>query len=171
MSKQVKNKAPEAQGQSEDVKRKNYMSDPEKLIENLSKSHFFRMLVYAVLIHILICVLTSFGFIALCVKYHSLHPREIIKEQEKIAAENKAKEDAAKAAEEASKLAKAAAEDARKNPKPAAKEPPKEGAGATEGGENQPDKKKSKIEQEVEKTSTERPKGSSMGLDITPDLE
>ncbi len=170
MAKQTQKKAPEAQ--SDDARRKTYMSDPEKLIENLGKSHFLRMLLYAVLVHMIICVLTSLGFISLCIKYRSMHPREKIKlEQEKIAAENKAKEDAAKA-EEAAKLAKAAAEEAKKNPKPAAKETPKEGAAAPEGvGEAQPEKKKSKIEQEVEKTSSERPTQSKMGLDLTPDLE
>jgi uncharacterized membrane protein len=149
--------------------------DPESLIADLSKPQMFRMITYAFAIHIAIILVTSIGFISMCVKYHSMRPRQVVKTLEKEAAEKKMKEDAAKASVDAMKSAKAADEDARKNAKAsppanaAATQPP---AGAAETSSEKPaEKKKSKIEQEIEKTSSERPTKSSVGLDITPDLE
>lgn len=154
------------------------LADPELLIADLSRPQMFRMLVYALLIHILVIGATSIGFISLCVKYHSMRPRQVVRALEKEATEKKMKEDAAKATEDAIKASKAAAEEANKkakaNPAPAKaagtdNQPPPADNGTPSG---QPEgKKKSKIEQEVEKTSSERPTKPSVGLDMTPDLE
>lgn len=174
MAKKLQNRVPETESTSgADSRRKSSTSDPEMLIADLNKSHMIRMFMYAILIHVIVTVATSLGFISLCVKHHSLHPRKVIEKIEKEAAEKKAKEDAAKAAEEAAKLAKAAAEDLKKNPKPAVKEPAREASAPAEGADAPPanEKKKSKIEQEIEKTSSERPTSPTIGLDITPDLE
>jgi len=150
-------------------KDKGYVN-PELLIADLSKPHMFRMVTYALLIHIAVILLTSIGFISLCVKYHSMRPRQVIKVLEKEEAEKKMKEDAAKVTEDAMKAAKTAAEEARKA-KTAAVPENTAAAAAGAAGEQPVEKKKSKIEQEVEKTSSERPTKPSVGLDITPDLE
>ncbi len=145
--------------------------DPESLIADLSKPQMFRMITYALAIHIAIILVTSIGFISMCVKYHSMRPRQVVKTLEKEAVEKKMKEDAAKASVDAMKAAKAADEDARKNAKAS---PPANAAaaGAAEASSEKPaEKKKSKIEQEIEKTSSERPTKPTVGLDITPDLE
>jgi len=157
--------------------------NPELLIADLSKPHMFRMVTYAFLIHIAIILLTSIGFITLCVKYHSMHPRQVIKVLEKEAAEKKMKEDAVKATEDAMKAAKTATDEAKNAKTVAAPANTAAPVAAAATGE-QPDKptaaapaaqpvekKKSKIEQEVEKTSSERPTKPSVGLDMTPDLE
>ncbi len=159
-------------------KTETVMVDPESLIADLSRPQMFRMLTYALLIHILIILITSVGFISLCVKYHSMHPRQVIRVLDREAAEKKMKEDAAKAAADAVRAAKTATEEAGRNakvnPAPAnaaetGAPPAVAAAGASSG---QPaEKKKSKIEQEVEKTSSERPAKPTVSLDMTPDLE
>ena len=107
--------------------------DPESLIADLSKPQMFRMIAYAFAIHIAIILVTSIGFISICVKYHSMHPRLVIRTLEKEAVEKKMKDDAAKATVDAMKAAKAADEEARRNAKAsppvnAAATPPAAGA-------------------------------------------
>ena len=149
--------------------------DPESLIADLSRPQMGRMLVYALLIHLFFIAVSSIGFISLCVKHHTLSPRQVISKLDKEAAEKKAKDDAGKAAEEAVKLAKANAEEATKNAK--AKAAASNAATQAAGNDAQPpqgqaaEKKKSKTELELEKTSSERPTKPSVGLDLTPDLE
>lgn len=140
--------------------------DADQLLAELNRPQMPRMLLYAFLIHVLLVAVTSMGYISLCVKHHSLHPRQIIQALEREAAEKKVKEDAAKLAADLAKRAAAAPAQPAAAPAPArdGSSPAKEGAAPAE-------KKKSKIEQEVEKTSTERPNKPSVSLDSALDLD
>ncbi len=148
--------------------------DPEALLADIARSHLVRMILWSSLIHFVLIGGTSVHFIKLCFDYQTLHPKQVVKQKAREAAEKKVKDDedarvkaAIQQQEDAKK--KTAAD---KGAPGAAKETPAvaPATGAAPDGK-EPEKKKSKIEQELEKTSSERPKKTSISLDNASDLE
>ncbi len=119
---------------------------PDELMRNVSDSRMGNALMIAIIVHVVLVGATSIGFIAQCVQYGTLYPKQAIKvEREEKAAAAKA----AKTAElrEAMKQKQAAAEAA------AASQPARPAANV---------RGQSAIERAVTETSDERPEDASL---------
>jgi hypothetical protein len=127
---------------------------PDDLMAEISRSTLGRTLIVSLAVHALLIGVTSIGFIGLCVKYNSLHPKVA------MAAEKKAQDLAA---------AQAGA---------TADQPAGSGATATvpaSGSDATPtangEREKSPIERTVEEVDTNLPTGSSVGFGSVDSLD
>jgi hypothetical protein len=126
---------------------------PDDLMADITKSTLSRTLMISLAVHVVVIGLTSIHFMGLCVKYHSLHPYDIIRE-EKIAAEEKARQEALAAKQQAGKAASEAGT-------------PETGAPDESGTSEE----KSPIEKELEAVSDERPTEAVVSFDDIEMLE
>ena len=113
------------------------------LMSDISRFSLTGTLLVSLVVHVVVVGLTSIGFVSLCVKYDSLHPRQVIAQMEKQ------KERESAEATRAAALEKADAG--------------QDGASAKPQG---PDGAKSAIEREIEKTSDERPTDTNVTVDL-----
>lgn len=124
--------------------------NPNDLVAVIAKPRLTVSLIISFVVHVVLLILCSIGFLQLCFQYKTVHPKEAIKLEQKLAkeeAEKKEKEEKLKLAqlrakEEAEK--KAAEEKAKQSVQPA-------------------ERKKSKIEQQLEETLP--PSSASGSLD------
>ena len=134
---------------------------PESLMEGISDTPLAGKLAVSLGVHAAVVLLTSIGFIALCVKHGSLDPRAVIRkakedaEKEKKAAERKKREEEALAKQKArgGAPAEAGGDGAAPAPTPAAK-----GDGKSEA--------EAPVEKRTTETSDERPDVSDLQLDL-----
>ena len=131
--------------------------DPDELISDLSRLSIAKTSLVSILVHVVLVGLTSIGFIALCVRHDTLHPRAVLK----ALAEKQRQAKLEAAREAARKKLQAQVDQQDKKAKAASKGPE---AGKT-------DKPKSKIEKTLQETSPQRPKASSLNLDNLDELE
>lgn len=146
---------------------------PEELMDDITQSAMGKTMAISLVVHALVIGLTSIAFLGLAWKYKSLHPRAIIKQEQREAAEKKAQEDAAKA--EAEALQRATEMKAQIAAAAAAKAAAKPGAdgaapAAAEGAAAGADRPPSKIEQAINETSDERPDKPTVSLDNVDEL-
>jgi len=125
--------------------------DPDALMGKVNGLSFFAMFIVSLLVHTVLIGATSVGFIQDCIEYQTLDPDSALQEQAKIA---QAAERDKKRAERQAEDAKLAAENKNK---------PKKSSKATS-------KPLTKIEQDINKTSTTLPATSGVNLDDIDDL-
>ena len=125
--------------------------DPDTLMGKINGLSFFTMFIVSLLIHTALIGATSVGYIQNCVKYQTIYPRRVIRQEAK---ERQAEERARKRTDRQTEDAKQVA------------------------GQNAKDKKAgksttkplSKIEQKINQKSTTLPAKSSVGLDDIDEL-
>ena len=132
---------------------------PEMLMTGISDTSVFGKILLSLGIHILLVLLTSIGFIKLCVVHKSLDPRAVIAQQKEEADQQEKEAKKAKLQEEAIKKQKK-----QKDGKTAPVQNNKPTAGEKPAGE-----KIAPVEKRLQETSKERPKGSGMDLDLDLD--
>ncbi|MCJ8330354.1 MAG: hypothetical protein HRT89_19840 [Lentisphaeria bacterium] len=127
--------------------------DPNQLMNGISDTRIAMKLLLSVAFHCVLFLVTSIGFITLCMKHNTMDPRPIVKAiQDKADAEKKEVEAKAKIADAVKNKAK---KDAEKDGKTSSGKK----SSAKEG-----DKNLSKIEQGLKETSKERPTDSNTGF-------
>lgn len=134
--------------------------DPDELLAGVKRPSFLRTVAIATIAHIALILLTSIGYIGLMRQYRSWHPRI---EMKRLAKEKREQDDEAKRkaahekflAEQAKKKAGEKAGDAKGAPAPTT---------ATPGAATQADAQKPKVLKDIEATSGERPKESTLKL-------
>jgi len=125
--------------------------DPDALMGRINGMSFFAMFIVSLLIHTALIGATSVGFIQNCVKYQTIYPDRVIREEvKKQRAEERAKKRLERQAEDAKQVAKQKAKD-KKDGKPSTKP-------AT------------KIEQKINQKSTTLPAKSGVSLDDIDEL-
>jgi hypothetical protein len=138
--------------------------NPAPLLKDLSRGNLPVLIAVALVLHIMIIGVTSVGHISLCLKYHTLWPKPVMKkereEEEKRKLEEKQVQQQ-KAMEE-KQAADATAQGTKKAEGPSAR---------PTTDENKNGKPKSKIEQTLEEKSNERPKEGTIRLDEPGSLE
>ena len=122
--------------------------DPDALMGRINGLSFFAMFLVSLLIHAVLIGGTSVGFIQQCVKYNTLAPGAIIRENvKKERAEERAKKLAERQEDDAKKVAEQKDKGARSTTKPV-----------------------SKIEQKINQKSTTLPAKSGVTLDDIDEL-
>jgi hypothetical protein len=125
--------------------------DPDALMGRINGLSFFAVLIVSLIIHALLIGGTSVGFIQQCVKYQTLAPGAIIREEvKKERAEERAKKLADRQADDAKKVA-----EEKMNPKKSTKPTTKP---------------LTKIEQDINQKSTTLPATSGVNLDDIDEL-
>ena len=123
--------------------------EPDELMKPVAGLGILKPSIVAILLHVVVIVATSIGFVSLCVTYGTWHPRQV---ETKLAEEER--ERLRVRAREAAR-AKLAAEQ---------QEAAKAGTGAADGPT-------SRTERAITETSDERPSKPDLGPDDLDDLE
>lgn len=138
--------------------------DPDRVMASLQGTGVGRPLAVAAVVHVVVILITSIGYLQLCARYGSLYPKPLMAEEARQAeAAAKAEKRAESAPRETGGPA-AGVEEA--GGAPAAAPAPESEPAPAEGGQGE-----SAIEQELQETSGERPGASDMSLDKVLDLE
>lgn len=111
--------------------------DPDQLVSHISGLSVFGTSALSVVFHVALIGLTSIGFISLCVKHRTLHPKQVM----------------ARLAEEKEEAERAAARRARRQ------------AGATRPATRAATRPKSPIEKKINEKSYKKPTPSKLELD------
>jgi len=138
--------------------------NPDELMAGVARLAFVWTLLFSLVVHVAVIFGTSIGYMRLMAQYHSLHPRFEIKRL------NKDKREGDMTATRKAAQERILAEQAKREAQEKAgdkKGTAEQDTGTKAGGE----KDKPKILKELEKTSNERPKESTTGLDDIKDLE
>jgi hypothetical protein len=144
--------------------------DPERLMVEVNRPRLARMVTISTVLHVLLIGLTSLGFLGLCLKYKTFHPKWEVRRIQKEEADKKAAVEAEKALAEAKRRTAANKAQEAATPKKEATEPGKATPPDTASGTAAPaalkaDKPKTKIERDLEEKSNERPVRPSVTLD------
>jgi hypothetical protein len=133
---------------------------PDDLMAEISRSTLGRTVVISIVVHVLVLGVTSIGFIGLCLKYDTLHPKQAmlaeVKAQKKAAAEA-ADKPAPAAGGAATQPVPAAGSTATTTPAATATTPTADG--------------KTPIEQTLEEVDRNLPKKSNVTFDKVDSLE
>ncbi len=142
---------------------------PDHLMSGVSKSIITKALIFSVVAHVLVIGLTSIGFVRLCLKYKSLHPKILMKAEEDQAREaelEKARQEKFEAGAKAAQAAKPA-EGAAAAPAADGATPPADGTAPAAGGAEAP---KTPIEKAIEEVSHEKPEAPAANFDDVDNL-
>ena len=127
---------------------------PDTLIAHISRPPILKVFAISLALHVALIAILSIGNVVMCVKYKTFSVTDAVAKHAEALKEEKASEK--KAADTKRDAAQKAKREAERGPE-------------TVDAAEKPAKEKSPIEEEMEETSNERPKESTMSLDDVDD--